>query len=78
MNKEEKFEKKLYIMSKILDNVHEIFILIQPLLEEVLKVEKAKRPENIKKLNKSAKLFEEIASLCKELEEPELVDKIIN
>jgi len=76
MSEEKKFEEKLYIMNKILDNVHDIFILIQPLLEELLKIEKAKQPEYIKKLNKSAKLFKEIASLCKELEEPKLVRKI--
>jgi hypothetical protein len=77
-NEEKKFEEKLYIMNKILDDVHDIFVLIQPLLEELLKVEEAKRPEYIKKLNKSAKLFKEIASLCKELEEPELMERFSN
>ncbi|MBD3197436.1 MAG: hypothetical protein GF317_20445 [Candidatus Lokiarchaeota archaeon] len=71
MKEEEQLEKKIQIVNNILDDVREIFILIHPMIEKVLSLEEAKKPKFVSNLNKSAKLFKDIAELCRELEDPQ-------
>lgn len=61
-------EKKIQMVKTILDDVYEIMITFQPILEEMIKSDEAKKYREDGTFTKAASLFGNIAKKCKELE----------
>jgi len=61
-------DKKIQLIKTILDDVYEIMITFKPIIQEVIKLEEARKYKDDGTLLKAATLFGSIAKKCKELE----------
>lgn len=60
--------RKYHVINNILNNVHQIFLLLQPIINRMIELKDTKMLNNIENLKKTALLFGEISELCKEIE----------
>ena len=65
---EEDINKKLLLVKKLLNHTYDILKLFRPLMEEMVKMEEAKKYKNIGMFEKAGYLFGEISHICNEIE----------
>ena len=65
---EEDIDKKIHIVKTILDDVYDIMITIKPIIEQMTKLNDARRYREDGTFIKAASLFGSIARKCQELE----------
>ena len=60
--------KNYYVINNILNNVHQIFLLLQPIIDRMIVLKDSEILSKLENLKKAALLFGEISKLCKEIE----------
>ena len=60
--------KNYYVINNILNNVHQIFLLLQPIIDRMIVLKDSEILSKLENLKKAALLFGEISELCKEIE----------
>ncbi len=74
---EEDINKKLLLVKQLLNHTYDILKLFKPLMEEMLKIEEAKKGKNIMMYEKAGYLFGEISHICKEIETVSIPSKTL-
>ena len=74
MKENEDIDLKLKLVKNILKNVERIFILFKPLLQEMMKLEEARKFAEDGTFNHAQSLFDEINKDCMELTKSPFLD----
>lgn len=61
-------DKKIHIVKTILDDVYDIMITFKPIIEQMAKLDDARKYQEDGTFTKAASLFGSIAKKCQELE----------